>query len=450
VLTVGDGLVSAIPALLISVAGALITTRTGTDAELSSDVTSQVFSNPRPLGVAAVFLGAMAVVPGMPTLAFLTLAAGCGGLATALRSRERKEAARAAEPEAAPARPAEEPIEPLLAIDPLTIEVGYDLVEMAGSEKPGGLLDRIRGIRRQTALDLGFVVPPVRVRDNLRIGPDEYRLLLRGVEVGRNRLPRGRALAIDPGDALEQIPGEKTKDPAFGIEALWIDESRSDQARSAGYTVVDRTSVVATHLSETIRKHCHELLGRQETQRLVDILGKSAPKLVEELLPERYTIGQVQKVLQALLRERVSIRDLQTVCETLADCAGHDLPTSALVARVRQALGRSLVRPLVERDALHVVTLAPDVEQQLRELAAPGPDGRPLPADPRLTHSLVHRMANALRDAPSGVQPAVLCASAETRSLLRQLSEAVLPNVPVLSVFEVPDGVRVQSVGEIR
>jgi flagellar biosynthesis protein FlhA len=449
VLTVGDGLVTAIPALLISVAGALITTRTGSDAELSADVTTQVFSNPRPLAVAAVFLGAMAIVPGMPTLAFLTLAAGCGGLARALRTRERRQAERETATEPAP-RPTEEPIEPLLAIDPLTIEVGYDLVEMAGSEKPGGLLDRIRGIRRQTALDLGFVVPPVRVRDNLRIGPDEYRILLRGVEVGRNRLPRGRVLAIDPGDALEPLPGEKTKDPAFGIDALWIDEGRSDHARGAGYTVVDRTSVVATHLSELIRKLCHELLGRQETQRLIDILAKTAPKLVDELLPERYTLGQVQKVLQALLRERVSIRDLQTVCETMADCAGHDLPTSALVARVRQALGRSLVRPLIERDALHVVTLAPDVEQQLRELASPGPDGRLHPADPRLSQSLVHRMANALREAPSGIQPAVLCASAESRSLLRQLSESVLPNVPVLSVFEVPDGVRVQAVGQIR
>jgi flagellar biosynthesis protein FlhA len=451
VLTVGDGLVTAIPALLVSVAGALITTRTGTDRELAADVTAQVFSDPRPLGVAAGALATMALIPGLPTVAFLTLAAGVGGLAAALRRQERRATEQAAvEPPRAEHAP-EEPIEPLLAVDPLTIEVGYDLVDLAGSERPGGLLDRIRGIRRQVALDLGIVVPPVRVRDNLRLAPDEYQILLRGADVARNRLRRKRVLAIDPGDVLEAVPGEKAKDPAFGIEALWIDETLADRARSLGYTVVDRTSVLATHLSEVIRRHAPELLGRQETQRLLDILGKTAPKLVEELVPERFTVGQIQKVLHALLRERVSIRDLQTICEALADCAGAGLELDELVGRVRQVLGRSLVRALLERDALRVVTLSPEIEQQLATLLAPGPDGKPLPADPRLTQSLVHKVATALREQqPGGAPPVVLCGSTRTRVLLRRLTEGALPMIPFLSVFEVPDGVRVQAVGQVR
>ncbi len=450
VLTVGDGLVSAIPALLISVAGALITTRSGTDEELATEVTKQVLSNPTPLAIASGFLGTMALIPGLPTAAFLTLSAGVGALAASQRRRIKREL----EPTASDTPPGEllpeEPIEPLLTIDPLTIEVGYELVEMAGSEKRGGLLDRIRGIRRQTALDLGMVVPPVRVRDNLRLASDEYQILLRGSEVASNRIPRRRVLAIDPGDVLEPIEGEKTKDPAFGIEALWIDEGLADHARSVGYTVVDRTSVLATHLSETIRRHATELLGRQETQKLLDILGKAAPKLVEELVPERFSVGQIQKVLQALLRERVSIRDLQTICETLADAAGQNAEGSDLVGRVRQALGRSLVRPLMEKDSLNVVTLSSELEQQIRELSAPKQDAGLVPADPRVTQSLIHRVATAIRDLPSGCQPVILCGSNQSRSALRSLTETTLPTVPFLSVFEVPDGVRVNAVGQVR
>jgi flagellar biosynthesis protein FlhA len=341
-------------------------------------------------------------------------------------------------------------MEPLLAVDPLTIEVGYELVDLAGSESPGGLLDRIRGIRRQIALDLGLVVPPVRVRDNLRLGPDEYQVLLRGAEVGRARLPRGRALAIDPGDVIEKMDGEKTTDPAFDIEALWIREPLSERARAAGYTVVDRTSVLATHLAETIRRHGPELLGRQETQKLLDTLSKSAPKLVEELIPERFSLGQVQKVLQSLLRERVSIRDLQTIAEAMADCGGQNADLQTVVGQVRQALSRSLVRPLVEQGAIRVVTLSPEVERDIRELLAPGPEGRPAAPDPRITHSLVHRVANAIREVPAGAPAAVLCGSTDVRAVLRRMTEAALPTVPFLSILEIPDGVRVQAVGQVR
>ncbi len=448
-LTVGDGLVSAIPALLISVAGGLVTTRANTGEELSSDVAGQLFANAKPLWVAAGTLALMGLIPGLPTVAFLTLAAGVGGMAGVVRTRERQ----TAEAEATDLRPTgpppEEPVEPLLLVDPMTIEVGYDLVDLAGSEKPGGLLDRIRGIRRQIALDLGMVVPPVRVRDNLRLGPDEYQIQLRGAEVGRGRLPRGRVLAIDPGDALEPIDGEKTKDPAFGIDALWIHEGEAERARTLGYTVVDRTSVIGTQLSELIRRHSDELLGRQETQKLLDNLAKHAPKLVEELIPERYTLGQVQKVLQALLRERVSIRDLQTVCETMADLGNGQVDLQEIVSQVRRALGRSLVRPFLEGDELRVVTVGAQVEQEIHEFMTAGAErGAPAP-DPRTAQALVHRVAAAIRQTP-GTQPAVLCGSPETRVVLRRLTENALPTVPFLSVHEIPDGVRVHAVGQVH
>ena len=290
-LTVGDGLVTAIPSLLISVAGGLVTTRNDTGDELGGDIAGQLFANPKPLTVAAASLGTMALIPGLPTAAFLSLAGGLGALAFGVRAKQKD--VDAAEPVEALGPPPEEPIEPLLTVDPLTVEVGYDLVEMAGSDRPGGLLERIRGIRRQIALDQGMVVPPVRVRDNLRLGSDEYLILLRGAEIGRARLPRGSAMAIDPGDALEKIEGQKTIDPAFGIEAQWIPDEQSEHARGLGYTVVDRVSVIGTHLSELVRGHAPELMGRQETQHLLDNLAKTAPKLIEELVPERFTVGDV-------------------------------------------------------------------------------------------------------------------------------------------------------------
>jgi flagellar biosynthesis protein FlhA len=450
ILTVGDGLVSAIPALLISVAGGLLTTRSESGTDLGSELAGQVLASPKALGVAGGALATMSLIPGLPTVAFLTLGGGIGGLAMLLRKKRQEEEASEIEEEAATGLPPDEPIEPLLTVDPLSIEVGYDLVELAGSEKPGGLLDRIREIRRQIALELGLVVPPVRVRDNLRLGPDEYQILLRGAEVGKARIPRGRILAIDPGDVLEQIEGEKTLDPAFGIDALWVKEELSERARSVGYTVVDRTSVLATHLSQIIRRYAPELLGRQETQKLLDTLAKNSPKLVEDLVPERFTVGQIQKVLQALLRESVSIRDLHTIGEAMTDSAGDAFDLQEMVAMVRQALGRSIVRPLVDKGALKVLTVSPDVEKQIIDLLEERVDQATPPFDPRTTQSLAHLVANAVREAPPGSQPAVLCSSSPVRLFVRRLTETMLPMTPVLAALEIPEGVKVQAVGQIQ
>ncbi len=447
ILTVGDGLVSAIPALLISVAGALLTTRSATSSDLGVELATQVFSKPRPLAIAAGALCTMSLIPGLPTVAFLTLGAGIGGLAWTLSQRPDEPEP---EVESGPPPPLEEAIEPMLVVDPLSIEVGYDLVELAGSDRSGGLLDRIREIRRQTALDLGLVVPPVRVRDNLRLGPDEYQILLRGAELARTRLKPGHVLAIDPGEVIEPVEGEKTLDPAFGIEALWIREELAEHARSVGYTVVDRTSVLATHISQIIRRHAAALLGRQETQKLLDTLAKTAPKLVEELVPERYTVGQIQKVLQALLREGVSIRDMHTIGETMADCALEDIDPSELLNRVRRALGRTLVQPLLDKGALKVLTVAPEVEQEILALLQGDVAAEHAALDPASGRSLAHRVAQAVRHVPSGGQAAVLCNSAQVRASLRRLTESILPTVPILSAAEIPSGIQVTAVGQVR
>jgi flagellar biosynthesis protein FlhA len=448
VLTVGDGLVTAIPALLISVAGGLLTTRSDKGVDLGSELVSQLFSNAQPLTVAAGALGALAFVPGLPTLAFLTLGTALGGLAYA---QHRRPVAAEESAAAAAKRPAagDEPLEPLLVVDPLTIEVGYDLVDLAGAEGRGGLLERIRELRRQIAMDLGLVVPPVRVRDNLRLGADEYQILLRAGEVGRARLPRGRVLAIDPGDVREPVEGEKTLDPAFGIAALWVRDELADRARALGYSVVDRTSVLATHLSQIVRRHAPELLGRQETQGLLEALGRSAPKLVEELVPERFTVGQVQKVLQALLREGVSIRDLHSIAETMADCISKPFDVEAVVTRVRQALRRSLVGPFLEKGSLKVLTVSPEIEREILAGLEQGGE-TPGPPDPRIIRSLVQRIVQAVRDAPGGTQPAVLCSSAPVRAALRRATESVLPTVPFFAALEVPEGVKIQALGRIQ
>jgi len=447
ILTVGDGLVSAIPALLISVAGALLTTRSATGEDLGIEIATQTFANPKPLGVAGGALCTMSLIPGLPTLAFLVLGGSVAGLAWMLKQNQAKPTE---EPEVEATPTVEEAIEPMLIVDPLSIEVGYDLVELAGSEHSGGLLDRIREIRRQIALELGLIVPPVRVRDNLRLAPDEYQILLRGAEFARSRLKTGRVLAIDPGEVIEPVEGEKTLDPAFGIEALWIREELAEHARSVGYTVIDRTSVLATHISQLIRRHAPSLLGRQETQKLLDALAKTSPKLVEELVPERFTLGQVQKVLQALLRESVSIRDLNTIGETMADCALENVTGVQMLSQVRRALGRALVQPLLDNGSLKVLTIPPELEREIVDRNS-GNEGVELATlDPSDGRSLAHRIAQAVRLAPAGGQPVVLCNSAGVRTSIRQVTESILPTVPILAAAEIPSGIQIKAVGQVQ
>src|SRR6185295_4736470 len=359
VLTIGDGLVSQLPALLISTAAGIIVTRAASGTDLGSEMVTQILFNPRVLTMVASILLAFALLPGLPFLPFVVLAGAIGGLGYF----SRQDAAARIEQAAIDARPekkAAEKSDTPPPLDVLELEVGYEMVPLVDSEQRGELTERIRSLRRQLAQEMGFVVPPVHIRDNLQLKPAEYAILLKGVEVARGEVRMGHYLAINPGGADPGFRGVPTKEPAFGLDALWVAAEDREQAQLGGYTVVDVATVVVTHLTELIRRHAHELLGRQEVQNLLDALAKTHPKAVEELVPQQLTLGAAQKVLQNLLRENVSIRDLLTIVETLADHAPATKDPAVLTEQVRQALSRSIVNRFLTSDrVLPLVTLAP-------------------------------------------------------------------------------------------
>jgi flagellar biosynthesis protein FlhA len=449
VLTIGDGLVSAIPALLIAVAGGVLTTRAAQERSLGEEVIGQLLFSPRPLKLASGTLLALALIPGLPKVAFIVLAAV---LFAGSRLAARQEAS--AEQEAVEETPAptgtedlEEQVEPLLEVDPLCIEVGYDLIAAVGADQPGGILDKVKGLRRQVAGELGFVLPPVRVRDNLQLGNDEYAIKLRGVRVAGSRLPRGRMLALDAG-ATRAIEGQKTRDPAFGLPAVWIGPEQADEARSAGYTVVDPPSVLSTHLMEVIGVNAPELLGREDTARLMDHLQKTHPKAVAELVPERMTIGEVQRVLQGLLRERVSIRDLPLIVEALADAATRTRDTQALIESVRRSLQRTLVAPIQDpQGRVHAVALEANLEAELASTLAEGNDGsEPRSMDPGRLREVVQRIGTAVSGA--GGQVCVVVGPS-LRPYLASILRSQLPHTPVLSTLEIPPEVTLRAVATV-
>jgi flagellar biosynthesis protein FlhA len=445
VLTIGDGLVSQLPALLISTAAGIIVTRAASGADLGSEVTGQLLTSPRVLWLVSGILGAFALLPGLPFVPFIVLAGTVGGLAVAGRGAT----APAADAALPAARPREDKPEALLPLDLMELEVGFELVPMV--EGGGGdLVERIRTLRRQLALEMGFIVPPIHIRDNLHIRPNEYVILLKGVEVARGEIRGGSHLAINPGTVETPVPGVPTKEPAFGLDALWIAAQERERAQLAGYTVVDAATVVVTHLTEVIRRHAHELLGRQEVQQLLDALAKSRPKVVEELVPQQMTVGGVQKVLQGLLRENVSIRDLGTILETLADHAPRTKDPEALTELARQALGRSITqRFLAPGNTLTVVTLAAGVERMLLGSLQRGDGGTVLALEPAVAQRLVGRLAEwAERFAARQLSPLLLC-SAGVRPHVRQLIERALPGFGVVAPGEIRPSVRVQSLGVV-
>jgi flagellar biosynthesis protein FlhA len=455
VLTIGDGLVSQLPALLVSTAAGMIVTRAATEADLGRELSLQLFSSRRVLTVVASFLGLFALTPGLPFLPFVALAAGVGSLAYFGRATPPAGSADRAETLPAVKAAAPERIESLLALDLMELEVGYELVPLVDANAPaahGGspLVERIRGLRRQLALDMGFIVPPVHIRDNLQRKPNEYGVLLKGAEIGKGTVQVGSLLAINPGTVTSPIPGTPTREPAFGLEALWISEADRERAQVQRYSVVDPATVIVTHLSELIRRHAHELLGRQEVQTLLDELAKTHPKAVEELVPQQLTLGQVQKVLQNLLREGVSVRDLLTVVETLADHAPRTKDADELTEYARHALARTISRRfLTPEGSLPLVTLSPQTERVALQAVQQGPDGGFLALEPALAQSLVKRVGGwAERFVAKGQQPVVLC-SAGLRPYLRRLLERYLPTVAVLSAAEIPAEVRVQSLGMV-
>ncbi|MEJ2034418.1 MAG: flagellar biosynthesis protein FlhA, partial [Deltaproteobacteria bacterium] len=455
-LTIGDGLVSQIPALIISTSAGIIVSRAASDASMGEEFTRQIGLQPQALAVAAGIIVLFGLIPGLPHLPFVALGTLMGGLSyfafqkqAAIRqsAEEQEVETMAAQPQ--PGSP--ESVENLLVLDILELEVGYGLIPLVDEKQEGDLLERIRAIRRQFAMDMGMIIPPLHVRDNLQLKPDEYVLLLKGIEIARGEVMMGYLLAMDAGAAKREIEGISTQEPAFGLPALWIASDKKDEAQVAGYTVVDPSTVVATHITEQLRGHADELLGRQETQKLLDNLAKTHPKVVEELVPNVLTLGGVQKVLQNLLRERVSIRDLLTICETLADYGPQIKDPSILTEYVRQKLARSILAPYVdEENNLPVLTLATRVEDLVRESIQKGEQGAQLALEPNMAQRLLEAVQEmAEKAAADGYQPVILC-SAILRRHLRRLLERFLPQVAVLSHNELTPQVKIQSLGTVE
>ncbi|MEX2229397.1 MAG: flagellar biosynthesis protein FlhA [Dehalococcoidia bacterium] len=453
-LTIGDGLVSQIPALLISTATGLIVTRGTTDGNLGRDVGRQLFSNPRVLFIVAVVLGGFGFVPGLPLSPFLVLAAIMGGAGYLVRSQQRAHAveeADAVEAEMTEESHSVDSVISMLQVDPLEVEVGYGLIPLVDEERGGSLLNRITIMRRQAAMELGIVIPMIRIRDNLQLAANTYVVKLRGIEIGRGELSANQFLAMNSGLATEEIEGQATVEPAFGLPARWISAAHKSRAELLGYTVVDPPSVLVTHLNELTRRHAPELLSRQDTQALLTNLKLEYPTVVEELVPGVLTVGEVQGVLQLLLSEGVSVRDLVTIAETLADHGRQTKDVELLAESVRGALARQISMQHRGPDGqLHVITLQPRLEQTLASGLQKTDNGMALLIDPQLLQTLLARTAEQIEHAAAaGFQP-VLLTSGRIRRPLRRLTERSLPMLSILAFSEIAVEIDVESVGMVE
>ena len=444
ILTIGEGLVTAIPALLVSMSGGLITTRAASESHLGEDVANQLLVQSRPLAVASGALVLLALIPGLPKLAFLTIAALLGGAAYLNREAETATATAATATEAAEAKAASDSLDTPVTVDPLSIEVGYAIVSLVDEAQGGTLLTRVRSIRRQIAAETGVVVPPVHVTDNLQLGPRAYAILVKGVEVARGELYADRFLAINPGTADTTLDGTPTREPAFGLPAIWIGGDQRDLAASSGFTVVDPTTALSTHLSETIRNFLPDLLSRQHTKDLVDKVAQHAPKLVEDLVPKIASIGDIQRVLRQLLRERVSIRDLTSILEAVADVMVHIKDPDQVAEAVRGQIGRAICRPYqTEKGDLPAILLSPSLEEKLLSSVVKTDHGAVLALEPSQAQRLASKLAEAF--AAAVAQPVLVC-SPMLRPHLFRLFARVLPQMGVISHTEIPPQVHVAAV----
>ncbi|MCL4741902.1 MAG: flagellar biosynthesis protein FlhA [Phycisphaerales bacterium] len=447
-LTIGDGLTSQIPSFIVSIAAALIVTRSGSKQQLGDELTGQLTSQPRGLAITAAFLALLAFSP-LPTVPLLATAAGLGGLAWAMTRSSRAVAAQQ-QAEQAPGAPEPPPIEALLKVDVLELEVGYALVSLVDTQQGGDLLDRIHAIRRQMAAEAGFVMPPVRIRDNLQLEPTEYRIKVRGAEAARGQVRPGRLLAMDSGVASGPIDGEPTREPAFGLDARWIDPAMRARAESMNYTVVDPTSVVATHLTEVVRANAADLLTREEVNNLLEGLRQRTPKLVEETVPGVVKTADLQKVLQNLLRERVPIRDVETILETLGDWAPKTQDPDVLTEYVRNALRRTICEQVAAAGpdgtrTIVCVTLDPSLEDQIAAYIDRGPGGTSVTMPARVAGSIAGQIARALEKVTAAGRLPVVVASPQVRAVVRQVLEPHIPSVVVLGYNEVAPPFEVES-----
>jgi flagellar biosynthesis protein FlhA len=455
VLTVGDGLVTLIPSLLVSVAGGITLTRANSAGLLGGEIRQQLLAKPATLYLASLVSAAMCLIPGLPKIAFLSVAAG---LYWAGR-RVSTSAVAAAPAELAPGEKKAEQgpgsdLAQLLRLEELTLEIGFQLIPLVDEKQGGQLLSRVRSLRRHLSSEMGFLVPPVHISDNLRLRPREYLFSLRGIEIGRWQTEGQHLLAVSGDPGRRPLAGKEAREPAFGVPAIWIAPALEDQAIAAGYSVVDAVTVITTHLGELIRQHAYELLGRAETKRLLDSLNDSHPKLMEELVPKLLTLGEVGRVLEQLLRERVTIRDLGAILEALLETAPMNKNLVALVEAARQALGRRLIRPLLDAEGqLPILLLDPALEEEILTTLSPESGQRMLASAATPGTPLVRRLTDSLRQligaTSAAAIPVLLCPSPARYHVKRWL-EPVLPRLAVVAAAEIPPETRLRPVGTVR
>ncbi|MBE3765703.1 flagellar biosynthesis protein FlhA [Vibrio parahaemolyticus] len=450
-LTIGDGLVAQIPSLLLSIAAAMMVTRQNTDEDMGEQLVFQMFDNPKALMITAAILVVMGIVPGMPHFAFLTLAVAAGAGAYLIDKRQKQKAKEPALP--AKAEDGSEPIsqrelswDDVQPVDIIGLEVGYRLIPLVDRDQGGELLERVKGVRKKLSQDFGFLIPAVHIRDNLELTPNSYRITLMGVAVGEAEIRPDQELAINPGQVYGMIDGEPTMDPAFGLEAVWIREEQREHAQALGYTVVDSSTVLATHLSQLLTNNASQLIGHEEVQNLLEMLGRSAPKLVENFVPDQLPLGVVVKVLQNLLNEAIPIRDIRTIVQTLAEYSSKSQEPDILTAAVRISLKRLIVQEIngIEPE-LPVITLIPELEQILHQtMQASG--GESAGIEPGLAERLQSSLSHATQEQELKGEPAVLLTSGVLRSTLAKFVKNTIPNLRVLSYQEIPDEKQIRIV----
>ena len=451
-LTVGDGLVSQIPALTISTAAGIVVSRAASEGTMGKDFGKLFSKYPKPIYLSALTVFFFGLIPGLPHIPFIMLSIIIGISVYLFEKKKdelKDEKIEVKRKEAIDEGP--EPVEHLLVIDPLELEVGYGLIALVDREQGGKFLDRVRSIRRQFAVEMGMVIPPIHIRDNLQLNSSEYQILLKGVKIAGSGLMVNHYLAMDPGDATRKIGGIETKEPAFNIPACWIPEERKEEAKLAGYTVVDDATIMATHLTEVLRKHASELLGRQEVQNLLDNLSKTYPKAVEELVPNLLSLGAVQKVLQNLLEERISIRDLLTIVETLADYAPLTKDPDYLTEYVRNKMSRSFISPHIGEDGyLKLITMSQNVEDLLLKGIQNTEHGSYLSVDPNIADSIISSIKKETEKAMSkNIQP-ILLTTPLIRRHLRKMIEYFVPSLMVLSQSELLSDIGFKAIGKVK
>lgn len=451
-LTIGDGLVSQVPALFISIASGMVVTRAASDSNLGTDILSQLLSQPKILyfASAVVFIMAFTGLPPAPNIILAVVLAFIGySLQKTLKEAEIEEEIKAQDVEVEEIRKPEN-VMTLLQVDPIELEFGYGIIPLADSNQGGDLLDRVVMIRRQCALDLGMIVPVIRLRDNIQLRPNEYIIKIKGIEVAKGELMFDHYLAMNPGTADVDLDGVKTIEPAFGLPAVWVNEDQKERAEMLGYTVVDPPSIVATHLTEVVKAHAHELLGRQDVQKLVDNIKEAYPALVDEVVPKMLSVGEMQKVLANLLKENVSIRDMVTIMETLADYAPMTKDPDMLTEYVRQSLRRNITKRFIQDNKAKVITLDAGLEQNIMGAVQQTEYGAYLNLDPQSVQDIYNSLSREIQKFTNiGEQPLVL-ASPVVRIYFKKLTEQVAPGLTVLSYNELDPSVEVQSIGVVR